>query len=513
MKHIFKIFLILSFIFNFALANAKKDTLIVGIENESSRLNPLYDEDHDPTLSLLFSGLTKHDENTKVTPDLAKSWEISGDGLTYIFTLRDDVLWHDGVKFTAQDVKFTIESAKDKKLNAPALVNYEMVKDVEILDDYKVKITLDTPFPPFLDALSFGVLPKHLLDGKDIDSDKFNENPVGTGPYKFVNWKKGENIEFVANEKYYKGTPNIKKVFLKLVGDANVRLMQLKSGELDAALIDFSGVNLAKKSKNLNILKFKSADYRALMFNFNHEILKDKDIRIALNYFINKEKIVKTLLHEQGSVANNPIENFIKSDKVYEFDPKKGDEILTKIGWKKNKNGIYEKDGKTLSFDIYSFNSDPLRVAMAKIISSELNKYGVDAKAYAKPKTAFKIADVDSFVIGWGSPFDADFHTYRIFGSFADSDINENGWNYSHYKDAKADEALKKARSSAKWEEREVYYKEFLDALYENPPYIFVAYLDYNLAYNKNLTGIKTQILGHHGAGFLWNLEEWKFKN
>ncbi|AKT90321.1 dipeptide/oligopeptide/nickel ABC transporter, periplasmic substrate-binding protein [Campylobacter ureolyticus RIGS 9880] len=510
MKHIFKLFLLISFVLNFALA---KDVLVVGIENESSRLNPLYDEDHDPALSLLFSGLTRHDENTKVTPDLAKSWEVSKDGLTYIFDLRDDAYWHDGVKFTAQDVKFTIESAKDKKLNAPAISNYEMVKDVEILGDYKIKVTLDTPFPPFLDALSFGILPKHLLEGKDIATYQFNDNPIGTGPYKFVNWKKGESIEFVANDKFYKGTPKIKKVFLKVVPDANVRLMQLKSGELDAGLIDFSGVEMAKNSKNLNILKFKSADYRALMFNYNNEVLKDRDVRVALNYFIDKNDMVKTLLHTHGSVANNPIQNYIQSDKVYEFNPKKGDEILTKAGWKKNKKGIYEKDGKTLSFEIYSFNSDPLRVAMSKVISSELNKYGVDAKAFAKPKTAFKISKVDSFLIGWGSPFDPDFHTYRIFGGFADSDINENGWNYSHYKDAKVDEALKKARSTGDLEERKTYYKEFLDALYENPPYIFIAYLDYNLAYNKNLTGIKTQILGHHGAGFLWNLEEWNFKN
>lgn len=513
MKHIFKIFLLISLVLNFAFANQAKDTLIVGIENESSRLNPLYDEDHDPTLSLLFSGLTKHDENTKVVPDLATNWEISNDGLIYIFTLRDDVYWHDGVKFSAEDVEFTIQSAKDKKLNAPAITNYEMVKSVEILAPNKLKVTLDTPFPPFLDALSFGVLPKHLLDGKDINTDEFNENPIGTGPFKFVSWKKGESVEFAANEKYYKGTPSIKKVFLKLIPDANVRLMQLKSGEIDAALIDFSGVKLAKNSKNLNVLKFKSADYRALMFNYKHKILKEKAVRQALNYFVNKNEIVKTLLHNQGSVANNPIENFVKSNKIYEFNPKKGDEILKNAGWKKNKKGIYEKNGKTLSFEIYSFNSDPLRVAMAKLLSSELRKYGIDTKAYAKPHTAFKISDVDSFVIGWGSPFDADFHTYRIFGSFADSDVNENGWNFSHYADKKADEALKKARSFASWNDRKAYYKEFLNALYENPPYIFVAYLDYNLAYNKNLTGIKTQILGHHGAGFLWNLNEWKFKN
>ncbi|QKF65347.1 ABC transporter substrate-binding protein [Campylobacter corcagiensis] len=512
MKNIFKIFLLFALALNFAFA---KDVLVVGIEGETKRLNPLYDEDHDPTLGLLFSGLTKHDENTKVVPDLAKSWEISEDGLEYVFTLRDDAYWHDGEKFSAEDVKFSIESAKDKTLNSPAIANYEMVKSVEILDPYKLKVTLNSPFPPFLDALSFGVLPKHLLEGKNIDSDKFNENPVGTGPYKFVEWKKGQSVEFVANEEYYATKPSIKRVFLKVVPDANVRLMQLKSGELDAALIDSSGVELAKSDKNLDVIKFDSADYRALMFNFNHEILKDRAVRVALNYFTDKDSIVKNLLHNQGIVAHNPIQKSFANDlsKKYSFDPKKGDEILTKAGWKKNKNGIYEKDGKTLSFDIYSFNSDPLRVAIANILSLELQKQGIDAKAYAKPKTAFKIADVDSFIIGWGSPFDPDFHTYRIFGSFADSDINENGWNYSHYKDENADEALKNARSTNDIEKRKAYYKEFLDAIYENPPYIFVAYLDFNLAHNKNLTGIKTQTLGHHGAGFLWNINEWKFKD
>ena len=163
---------------------------MVAIEEQTPRINPLYDEDHDPTLSLVFSGLTSHDENSNVVPELAKSWQVSDDGLEYVFELRDDAFWHDGVKFSAKDVKFTIEAAQDKKLNAPAISNYEVVKSVEILGDYKVKITLSEPFPPFLDALSFGVLPEHILKGKDIATDKFNDAPIGTGAYKLVKWKK-----------------------------------------------------------------------------------------------------------------------------------------------------------------------------------------------------------------------------------------------------------------------------------------------------------------------------------
>ena len=396
-----KRFLALLFLLFSACAYANENAVVVAIEEQTPRINPLYDEDHDPTLSLVFSGLTGHDENSNVVPELAKSWQVSDDGLEYVFELRDDAFWHDGVKFSAKDVKFTIEAAQDKKLNAPAISNYEVVKSVEILGDYKVKITLKEPFPPFLDALSFGVLPEHILKGKDIATDKFNDAPIGTGAYKLVKWKKDESLEFVANDKFYKGEPKIKRLFLKIVGDENLRLVGLKSGEIDVALISPTGVNFIKDDKKLSLLKFKSADYRALMFNFNDPLFQDKNVRIALNYAVNKDEIVKKLFHGYASVANNPIEKSFANDSEFKFsyDPQKARELLEKSGFKKNKAGFFEKDGKELGFDIYAFNNDILRVNLAKILSSEFEKFGVRAKAYAKPRTAFSISKVDSFVI------------------------------------------------------------------------------------------------------------------
>ncbi len=515
MKNFFKI-LILSLLFLSTAFGAKipQDTIIVGIEAETPRINPLYDEDHDPTLSLVFSGLTTHDENSNLVPELATSWKVSEDGKVYEFVLREDVLWHDGVKFGPEDVKFTIEAAKDEKLNAPAISNYEMVKSVEVTSPNSVKITLSEPFPPFLDTLSFGMLPKHILEGKDINSDEFNNKPIGTGAYKVTEWKKGEYIKFVANDKFYKGAPKTKNIFLKVLADANIRLLQLKSGEIDAALIDPSGVKSVEKSKTLKVLRFASADYRALMFNMNDELFKDKNVRKAINYAVDKSSFVNVLLHGYGFEAHNPIQiSWANSDDkglMFKYDPKKADELLKQSGWSKNKKGFYEKDGKILGFEILAFNTDPLRVSLAKALSSELVKFGIDAKAYGKPKTAFEISKVQSFVIGWGSPFDPDFHTYRIFGSFADVDKNENGWNYSHYSDENVDKALKSARSTQNMDERKKFYKEFLKAIHDNPPFVFIAYLDFPLVYNNEISGIKTRNLGHHGAGFLWNIHEWQ---
>lgn len=512
MQKIFKVIFLFFILSTLAFSHNEKQ-VIVGVELEPDRINPLYDEDHDPVLSLIFSGLTTHNEKNEVIPELAKNWQVSDDGLEYIFDLREDVLWHDGEKFSADDVIFTINSALNPQNIASVSANYEMIKSVEKLGDYKIKITLSEPFPPFLDTLSFGVIPKHILENQNILNSKFNENPIGTGAFKFKKWKKGEFIEFEKNENFYKEQADIKNLFLKIIPDANVRLIQLKSEDIDVALIDPASVKSLENNKKLEILKFKSADYRALMFNIKHQILKDKNVRVALNYFVNKDEIVQKLLHNYGVKIDNPISLFLTNDTLsYEFNPKKGNEILQSIGWKKNKNGIYEKDGKILTFDIYTFNTDPLRITLAKALNNQFNKFGIASKAYSKPKTAFKIEEVDSFIIGWGSPFDPDFHTYRIFGSFADVDTNDAGWNYSHYKDADVDMWLKKARNLSNFDDRKKAYNEFLKAIYKNPPFIFIANIDYPLAYNKRISNIKTQILGHHGAGFLWNIREWKVK-
>ena len=162
-----------------------KDMLIIGVENEAVKINPAYSEDHDAVIGLIFSGLVRFDENMKVQPDLAKSWSISQDGLVYEFELRDDVLWHDGVKFSAKDVKFSLEAFKNPKNNAEIYVNFKDIKSVEILNDYKVKITLSKPFVAFLDSLSAGILPAHLFEKENLNTSKFNQNPVGTGAFKW----------------------------------------------------------------------------------------------------------------------------------------------------------------------------------------------------------------------------------------------------------------------------------------------------------------------------------------
>ncbi|CRF40810.1 Oligopeptide ABC transporter, periplasmic oligopeptide-binding protein OppA (TC 3.A.1.5.1) [Helicobacter ailurogastricus] len=485
-------------------ATTPKDTLVIGVENETARINPLFDEDHDSALDFVFSGLTRFSPDMQIEPDLATSWEVSPNGLSWVFHLRKGVLWHDGKPFSAQDVKFTLEQAQNLKLNAPARANFTAIQSVQVLDPYTLKITLKAPFPPLLDVLSMGILPKHLLEGKDLNTDSFNQHPIGTGPFKFVRWQKGTYISFVANDKFYRGAPKAKKVILKIVPDFNVRTYEVKNGAIDVALVEPNLAKSLERDPHIKILDMKSADYRALMFNFDNPLLKSLAVRLAINYAIDRPLIAQKILHGYGFVANNPIQASWANDshaQGYPYDPKKAREILKKDGWVL-KDKVFYKNGKPLAFDIYAFNTDPLRVTLANILQSELAQVGIKATAIAKNHGAFEISKVDSFIIGWGSPLDPDLQTYRIFGTKME-------WNYNHYTDKAIDLALNKARTTNNQASRKLWYAKFIQDLHDDPPFAFLVYLRYPLAYRSNIHGIKPTILGHHGARFTYNVAEW----
>ncbi|HEC1786751.1 TPA: ABC transporter substrate-binding protein, partial [Campylobacter lari] len=328
----------------------------------------------------------------------------SKDGLVYEFTLRDDVLWHDGAKFSAKDVEFSINALKDEKLNSPSKVNFDAVKEVKIIDDYRLSITLSKPFPAFLDALSVGILPKHLLEKENLNTTKFNQMPIGTGSYKLKQWKKGQYMILEANENYHLAKVKTPKLILKHIKDPSISAIELKNGSIDVALVDFALASNFANDKNFKMLIEPSADYRALMFNFNHEFLKDQNVRLALNYAIDKQAIINSLLHSFGKVANHPLEKSWANPKEfasYAYDVKKANELLAKAGFVKNKNGILEKNGKEFSFEMYAMSEDPLRVALVNILQSEFLKLGIKAKAVAKPSGSFDYTKIDSFLVGW----------------------------------------------------------------------------------------------------------------
>ena len=194
-------------------------TLIYG-SNDYTRINPAIDE-HGEINLLLFDGLMGHDETNAVVPALAESYDLEEDTNTYTFHLREGVTWHDGEPFTAEDVKFTIEAIMDPDNESEIACNYEDVKEIEVIDDQTVSFRLENPNVAFLEYMTIGILPKHLLEGKDMQTDEYFHAPIGTGPYKFEAWDEGQSITLKKNEAYWNGAPNIDTIIFKIVVDDN----------------------------------------------------------------------------------------------------------------------------------------------------------------------------------------------------------------------------------------------------------------------------------------------------
>ncbi|MGB9846126.1 MAG: ABC transporter substrate-binding protein [Desulfotomaculales bacterium] len=491
-----------------ALQTEKKEKVLVyGAEFEYDKINPLLNTTN--LDNLIFSGLTKFDENNEAVPDLAKSWAISPDGLIYTFDLRNDVKWHDGQPFTAEDVKFTLDKVLDPKTNTPLQEEFEQIKSVEVIDPYKIKITLKKPFPPLLEKLSMGVIPKHLLEGKDINTADFNSNPVGTGPFKFKEWKKGSSFTVAANDIYYGGRPKLDKVIFKFLNDPNVRLVQLETGEIDLAYLEPDQLKRAEQNSNIKIYQVPTADYRVMMYNFRDPLWQDVRVRKALNYAVDRQAIVDGILHGKGKVAYGPLQmSWANNSDVekYEYNPEKARALLSEAGWKPSSDGILSKEGKKFQFKLTCPITDPVRVAIANALSTEFKKLGVEVTPEPLDWSVIKIENTQAFVLGWGSPFDPDDHTYKLFTSKV---IGKGNNNLGAYRNSEIDRLLELARTTSDREERKKYYAEFQRVLADDPPYNFICYLDAIYGVNKNVSGIKTKVLGHHGAGFLWNIAEW----
>ena len=479
------------------------DTLVYG-SGDYTRINPAMDE-HGEINILIFNGLTSHDGDDQVAPGLAESWEFDEESCTYTFHLAENVKWHDGEPFIADDVKFTIEAIMDPENGSENAPNYEDVQEITVVDDHTVSFKLDAPNVAFLDYMTMAVLPKHLLEGEDMQTSDFFRHPVGTGPYKLESWEEGQAITLVKNEDYFKGEPNIDTIVFKIVPDDNAKALQLKSGELDLALLTPKDAATFTEDEAYTCYDMKTSDYRGILFNFwNKYWQENKDLIPAVCYAMDRESIINAVLLGQGMPAYGPLQrNIYNNEDVehYDYDPEKAKAVLEEAGCEMGDDGYYYRNGEKVGFVISVGAGDQVRIDIAQIAAQQLQQIGMDV-------TVEIPAQVDwggqmAYLIGWGSPFDADDHTYKVFGT-------DKGANYSGYSNELVDQYLTEARQSDDPEVRKEAYDKFQVELAKDPAFAFICYIDANYVANADIQGIDPDtIMGHHGVGIFWNVADW----
>ncbi len=488
-----------------AAAAAQEPTTIYYGSGDYTRINPAMDE-HGEINALLFDGLTDHDADNSIIPRLARSWEYDEDTYTYTFYLEQGVKWHDGEKFTAEDVKFTIEAIMDPENGSENAPNYEDVEEITVIDPYTVSFRLSAPNYAFLEYMTMAILPKHLLEGEDMQTSDFFRSPVGTGPYKLTEWDEGQAIILEKNEEYFAGKANIDRIVFKIVTDDSAKALQLRSGELtlsqvtpkDAAIFENDGVH--------TVYDETTSDYRGILYNFRNEYWQENaDLIPAISCLIDRQQIVDVVLLGKGETAYSPLQrNVYNAEDMehYDYDPERAEQMLLDAGCERGSDGCWYRGGEKIGFVINATSGDQVRIDMAQIAAQQLQSAGLDVSVNV-PVGGIDWDTQQCCIIGWGSPFDADDHTYKVFGT-------EKGANYSGYSNAEVDEYLTKARQTDDPEARKEYYRLFLNALAEKPAYTFFCYIDAIYVADSRIHGILTDtVLGHHGVGIFRNVCEW----
>lgn len=482
---------------------SKPTTLIYG-SADYTRINPAMDE-HCEINVLLFNGLTAHDGENQIVPGLAERWDYDEETFTYTFHIREGIRWHDGEPFTANDVKFTIEAIMDPENGSENAPNYEDVQEITVIDDKTIAFKLAEPNVAFLEYMTMAILPVHLLEGEDMQQSDFFRNPVGTGPYKLERWDVGQSIVMVKNEDYYLGAPHIDTVIFKIVADDNAQAIQLESGELDMALLDPKNAEPFASKDGFVRYDMTTADYRGILFNFGNDYwTANRDLIPAVCYAIDRQAIINSVLLGQGMTAYGPLQRNIYNNpdvEHYDYNIDMAKKVLENAGCTMGANGFYERDGKEIGFVISVMQGEQDRIDIAMAAAQQIREAGINC-------TVDLPAQMDwggqmACLIGWGSPFDADDHTYKVFGT-------GKGANYSSYSNAKVDEYLTLARQSSDPAVRKEYYDAFQVELANDPAYAFICYIDANYVCNAKIQGIAADtVLGHHGVGIFWNIQDW----
>jgi peptide/nickel transport system substrate-binding protein len=457
----------------------------------------------------------RFDEHNVPVNDIAQRIEISDDQMTYTISIQHDVTFHDGQALTVDDIIFTIESILDDANGSYLKSDFIHVASMDKINDTTMTIQLDEPFTPMLDKLTVPILPKHAFEGLEMRTAPFNQQPIGAGPYMFEQWDKGTSLTLKAYPSFFGTKASIEKVIFKFIPDSNVRALQLKSGEVDIALLDPNQVEELSKVEQLKMYEVESADYRGVLFNMKYPIWQDVTIRKAVSYATDRAGIVKGILHGYGTEAYSPLQkhDFVNSTiEQYSYNVKKANELLEQVGWTLKDDGFRYKDGQKLAFTITAPITDTVRVNMANYVAEGYKAVGADVKVAALDWSNIVIEETEAFMVGWGSPYDADHHTFSLFHS-GESSHTSAGYNYGSYANAKVDALLEEGRTTVDPEKRKEVYMALQEELAQDPPFVYFAYVDAVYGINQQISGVKERILGHHGAGFLWNVEEWKWND
>lgn len=475
-----------------------KKTLVFARGADSVQLDPskVTDGESIYVTNQVYDTLVRYkEENTEVVPALAETWDTSDDGTEWTFKLREGVKFHDGTDFTAEDVVYNFE----RWTTSADFIYYGymfgasednmkgIIDSVEAVSDYEVKFTLSEPNAPFLYTLAmppFGIASK---DAVEAAGDEYGDEPVGTGPFKFVSWAKDDKIVLEKNPDYFGEVAKIDEVIFRVIPDNGARYMELQAGSIDLMTglnpQDIAGV---EDNEDLQIIRRPSMNVAYMALNTDKEELSDKRVRQAINYAVNKEEIM-TLFEGIGKAAKNPMPPSLwgYNDDIedYSYDPEEAKRLLAEAGY-----------GDGLELTLYSMSNPrpylPQPKLIAQAIQQMLGEVGITLEIVESDwdthLTVTENGEHDMAFLGWtGDNGDPDNFLYVLLDK--DNAKLGSAGNIAFYKSDEVHDLLKAAQTEMDKDVRTEYYLEAQEIIHEDAPWVPIAHTTPPLAASKEV--------------------------
>ena len=472
----------------------------------------------------LFNSLVRYDKNIKLEGELVESWEVSPDGKRITFHLRKGIKWHDGEPLTSDDVIFTYRRMVDPKTPTAYGESYKQVTRASNPDPYTFVVEYEQPYSPAMDSwASMHILPKHLLE-KYLEEDPKrypdisktplnNKHPIGSGPYKFIEWKAGDRVVFEANPDYFEGRPYITRIITRVIPDQATMFLELKSGGLDTMGLTpvqyRRQTETAEFNQSFNKYKYLSFGYTYFGFNLKNPLFQDKRVRQAFAQAINKKEIIDGALMGLGQEATGPYKPdtwvYNPNVKRYPYDPVKARALLSESGWNDAKgDGILEQEGRKFAFTVITNAGNETRAKVAAIIQQNLAAVGVKMEIRTLEWAAFinEFVDkrkFDAVILGWGIGIDPD-----QFDIWSSKKTGPKELNFVGFANPEVDRLLEEGRRNFDMEKRKKAYYRIQEILAEEQPYVFLFFGDALPVFHKRFKGIEPA-----PAGISYNFIKW----
>lgn len=468
---------------------------------------------HEP---LIQSTLIRTTVDMGFENDLATDYFVSEDGMTWTFTIREDVVFSDGEALTAEDVAFTFTTAMQTE-NSEA--DLSMLESVEAVDEKTVVFHLAKPYNAFLYTLAvFGIVPRHCYDALN-----YGENPVGSGRYMLIQWDKGQQVILQANPHYYGEEVQMKKVII-LFMEEDTALAAVKSNQVDIAYT--SAIYSDEKISGYELLNCKSVDSRGIslpvlaagsekkdgetVYAAGNEVTSNRAIRQAMNYAINRQAMADYVLNGYGEAAYSVSDNMPWSSEkvIVPYDTERAAEILKEDGWEDtDKDGIVEKDGIKAEFTLYYPASDSVRQALSAEFSNQLKKIGIKVsyEGLLSWEELYEKMYSEPVIWGWGS--NSPIENYQLY-------YTNGACNFSGYSSQKTDAVLDAALAATDIKESYELWQEAQDEVAADKEALWVWLVNVDhLYFVRDGLQIAEQKLHPHGHGWslVNNVDQWSW--